>query len=121
MHYHLHAGLNTLNAIIRDSYWVLSSRREIRRILRKCILCFRRVPTSLNQIMGNLPATRINPERPFAHTGVDYAGSFIIKVSRNKTGKAYLAVFVCMATKAMHLEVVSDLSTSAFINTLNDL
>ncbi|XP_018362820.1 PREDICTED: uncharacterized protein LOC108761001 [Trachymyrmex cornetzi] len=68
--------------------------------------------------MGNLPASRVNPGRPFAQAGVDYAGPFSIKISRNKTGKAYLAVFVCMATKATHLEVVSDLSASAFINAL---
>ncbi|XP_018368806.1 PREDICTED: uncharacterized protein LOC108764899 [Trachymyrmex cornetzi] len=68
--------------------------------------------------MGNLPAVRVNPGRPFNHMGVDYAGPFTIKISRNKSGKVYLAVFVCLATKAVHLEVVSDLSTVAFINTL---
>ncbi|XP_018369747.1 PREDICTED: uncharacterized protein LOC108765490 [Trachymyrmex cornetzi] len=68
--------------------------------------------------MGNLPTSRVNSGRPFAQAGVDYTGPFSIKISRNKTGKAYLAVFVCMATKATHLEVVSDLSASAFINVL---
>ncbi|XP_011882885.1 PREDICTED: uncharacterized protein LOC105570364 [Vollenhovia emeryi] len=118
-HYkNLHAGLNTISAIIRESYWIVSARSEIRRVLRKCILCFRKTPPRLNQIMGNLPATRVNPGRPFAHTGIDYAGPFTIRISRNKNGKAYLAVFVCMATKAVHLEVVSNLSTAAFLNTL---
>ncbi|XP_017489493.1 PREDICTED: uncharacterized protein LOC108377740 [Rhagoletis zephyria] len=32
--------------------------------------------------------------------------------------KGYIAVFVCLATRAMHLEVVSDLTTDAFIAAL---
>lgn len=68
--------------------------------------------------MGSLPASRVTPAPPFARTGIDYAGPFSIKISRNKTGKTYLCVFVCFVTKAVHLEVVSDLSTVAFLNTL---
>lgn len=41
-HYqYLHAGLNTLSAIIRENYWIISARKEIRHVLRRCILCFR--------------------------------------------------------------------------------
>lgn len=68
--------------------------------------------------MGNLPASRITPSPPFSKTGVDYAGPFSIKISRNKTDKAYLCVFVCFTTKVVHLEIVSDLSSAAFLNTL---
>ncbi|XP_053696996.1 uncharacterized protein LOC128744234 [Sabethes cyaneus] len=73
--------------------------------------------------MGNLPASRVVPSPPFAITGVDYAGPFWIKQgSRRPTlTKAYVAVFVCMATKAVHLEVVSDLSTDAFLASLRRL
>lgn len=72
----------------------------------------------MHQLMGNLPAPRVRMSRPFSHTGVDYAGPIEIKAwkGRNaKTLKGYFSIFVCMATKAVHIEVVSDLTTQAFI------
>lgn len=58
-------------------------------------------------------------ERPFVICGVDYAGPFQINDSkfRNKKFiKAYICIFVCFSTKAVHIEVVSDLSTDGFFN-----
>lgn len=68
--------------------------------------------------MGDLPATRITNSRPFLNVGIDYGGPFIVKISRNKTDKAYMCVFVCFSTRAVHLELVVDLSTVAFIRAL---
>ena len=68
--------------------------------------------------MGDLPLQRVTPSRAFSFTGVDYAGPFNIKVSRNKSTKAYLCIFVCMAVKAVHSELTSDLTASAFLNFL---
>lgn len=71
--------------------------------------------------MGNLPADRITPVRPFLKVGVDFAGPFLTKpnVPRTKIKiKSYICVFICMCTKAIHLEVVSDLSSQAFLATL---
>lgn len=70
--------------------------------------------------MGNLPQTRVAPARPFINTGVDYCGPFLIhyRIRGKRPTKAYIAVFCCFATKAVHLEVVSDLSTEAFIGAL---
>ncbi|XP_018306186.1 uncharacterized protein, partial [Mycetomoellerius zeteki] len=118
-HYkNLHAGSQTILATIRNNYWIISGKNAIRRVLRKCIVCFRAKPITTTQLMGNLPADRITQARPFINTGVDYAGPFSIKISRNKTGKAYLSIFICLSTKAVHFELVSDLSTTAFLNAI---
>jgi hypothetical protein len=68
--------------------------------------------------MGQLPSSRVTPSRPFSRTGLDYAGPILCRTTSgrgHKSFKAYIALFVCMATKAIHLEVVSDLTSSAFL------
>lgn len=68
--------------------------------------------------MGNLPFARVNPARPFLHSGLDYAGPFLTKTSpgrRHRTRKSYVSVFICLSTRAIHLELVSDYSTDAFL------
>ncbi|XP_029163718.1 uncharacterized protein LOC114936567 [Nylanderia fulva] len=119
-HYkNLHAGSQAILMMVRNNYWPISGREAVRRVLRSCIVCFRAKPTVAHQLMGNLPAVRVTQQiRAFLHTGLDYAGPFTIKISRNKTSKAYLAIFICLVTKAVHFELVSDLTTTAFLNAL---
>ncbi|KAM0724699.1 Pro-Pol polyprotein [Formica fusca] len=119
IHYkNLHAGPQAILAAMHENYWPLNGRNTIRRTLRNCIVCFRTKPVTASQLMGSLPSIRVTPARPFLNTGVDYAGPFSVKILRNKTGKAYLSLFVCLATKAIHLELVSDLSTASFLNAI---
>lgn len=72
----------------------------------------------VKQQMGNLPSARVTPQRPFKTTGVDFCGPFHIRFAERArtTTKTYVAVFVCFATKAVHLEVVKDLSSKAFLD-----
>jgi len=113
----MHLRPQNFLANLRSKYWPLSGRQAIQRVLRNCIACFRVRPREQTQLMGNLPKLRITPHRAFINSGLDYAGPFPLKLSRNKTGKAYLCIFVCFSTKATHLELVSDLTT-AFLNAL---
>jgi len=73
-------------------------------------------------ILSNLPAERVQPTRVFSSCGIDFAGLFMIKTSVRRNAplvKAYVCIFVCFSTKAVHMELVGDLSTPAFINALN--
>ena len=59
--------------------------------------------------------------RPFINAGIDYVGPFEIKSGNTRsktTTKCYVALFICMATKAIHLELVSNLMSEAFIAAL---
>ncbi|GFV21540.1 integrase catalytic domain-containing protein [Trichonephila clavipes] len=71
--------------------------------------------------MGNLPKHRATLERPFFICGIDYAGPVLIKCNKSrgtKSTKGYIALFVCLATKAVHIEAVGDLTTDSFIAAL---
>ena len=71
--------------------------------------------------MGNLPSVRSIPARPFSNVGIDYCGPFFIKEKkfRNRTRiKVYVAVFVCLVVKAVHLEIVSDMTSDGFLAAL---
>lgn len=68
--------------------------------------------------MADLPSTRVTPSRPFTHTAIDYSGFIKVRSSKGRgqhATKGYVAVFVCLATKAIHLELVSDLTLAALI------
>ncbi|CAG9090548.1 unnamed protein product [Plutella xylostella] len=116
-----HAGPKLTSAFIRQKYWIVGGLRATKKQIRKCVACRKQSPSKHHQLMGDLPEQRVNQSKPFYHTGIDYTGHVFIKSSKGrgiKTSKGYVAVFVCMVTKAVHLELVSDLSTSAFIAAL---
>lgn len=117
---HSHAGCQTLLSIIRDRFWVINARSIIRQVVHRCILCYRNKPQLQEQLMGALPRERVEPSHPFAVTGIDYCGPFLItqRVRGKGPVKVYIAVFICFTTKAAHLELVPDLTTMAFIAAL---
>ena len=114
----LHGGVNTVQAWIRQRYWIPRSRTLIKQVLHHCVRCLRLRGTSGQQLMGSLPGVRLQPMKPFLRTGVDYAGPLQIRMAKgrgNKSHKGYIVVFVCLSTKAVHLDAVTDLTSDAFL------
>ena len=69
-------------------------------------------------MMGQLPPERITPDAVFSKVGMDYAGPVYIKqgsIRKPVMVKAYVCIFVSLTVKAVHLELVSDLTSEAFI------
>lgn len=86
----LHCGPKQLLASIRLRYWPLSGRQEARKITRRCIDCFRFKPKVVEAIMADLPKDRIQGYlRPFAISGVDYAGPIQIREGKEEEGYLY--------------------------------
>lgn len=112
-----HCGPQSLLAEVRRTYWPLRGRIMARSVTTRCVQCIKAKPTFLQPLMAPLPEDRVQGHRPFAVCGVDFAGPMIIKSGlRRVTGsKAWIAVFVCFSTRAIHLEPVEDLSSSAFL------
>lgn len=113
-----HGGVQMCTQFLRNKYWILGIRILLRHVVSFCKECTLYRQEVTKQFMADLPAVRLQPTPAFENTGVDYAGPFKIKVSRNVTAKAYIAVFVCMVYKTVHLEVVSDSTSEAFIAAL---
>lgn len=116
-----HAGPQLLLAAVRERIWPVQGKKLATKIVSQCVTCFKAKPETTIPIMGNLPSTRVNPAPPFHITGIDYTGHFTLRDRRGrgyKTYKCYVAIFVCFATKAIHIELITGLSTEAFLGTL---
>ncbi|XP_025996386.2 uncharacterized protein LOC113005268 [Solenopsis invicta] len=116
-----HTGiLNTLYNL-RQRFWLPDGRNQVRKVVRTCTRCARFDASTIEYKMGNLPAVRVREATPFVNTGIDYCGPFFVKEkkfrNRNRV-KVYVCIFVCMAIKAVHLEVVSDLTSDGFLAAL---
>ena len=112
-----HCGPSLLLSYSGSKLHIIGARRLSRRICSSCVTCKKCRPRTQNQFMAELPAQRVNASPPFTHCGMDFAGPFTIKLGRVRKPvevEAHICVFVCMATKAVHLEVVSDTTTPAF-------
>lgn len=114
----LHGGVQLMLAFLRKDYWLLDARNTMSKFIHRCTVCHRHKGQALQQLMGDLPVPRVNITRPFTHCGVDYAGPIDVRTTKgrgHKSHKGYIALFVCLCTKAIHLEVVSDLTTNSFL------
>lgn len=114
----LHSGIQNTLANIRLNFWLIHGRNEVKKVIHNCIRCVRYRAQVCGQQMSELPAPRVSLTRAFTHTGVDFSGAISIRTSmtRNcKYIKGYICLFVCLATRAIHLELVTDLSSQAFI------
>lgn len=80
----------------------------VRNIVNACAECRRRFTTKIGgHMMAPSPKSRLQlPLRAFERVGVDYVGPYLTKQGRGKTrAKRYLCLFICLATRAVHLEM----------------
>ncbi|XP_050563300.1 uncharacterized protein LOC126912915 [Spodoptera frugiperda] len=113
-----HGGQQLVLNFIRTKYWISRVKYIVRAHIRRCAPCIRYAATTKQQFMGELPACRVTPSKPFLNSGVDYAGPINMRVSKGRgqrSYKGYICLFVCMATRAVHIEAVSDLTTEGFL------
>ena len=69
-------------------------------------------------MMGELPAPGVSRSRPFEHSGLDYTGPILVRLGIGcgyKSHKAYVAIFICFAIRAIHLGLISDSTSTTFL------
>lgn len=123
VHFHtFHAGPKLVEATVRQKYWITNCISTITSVLTQCSLCAIYKPKPCTQLMGDLPAARVSEaKKPFYSCAVDFAGPIQTKTSKLRNAKiikSYIVIFVCLATKALHIDAVSDLTAQSFIAAL---
>ena len=117
-HSEAHVGVEWAVALIRKKYWITRIRPVVKQVVRECVRCKRLYAPTCVQKMSDLPSSRLEPySPPFTTSGVDCFGPFTVKRARSEV-KRYGCLFVCFFTRAVHLELLDDLSTSSFTNAL---
>ncbi|XP_052764084.1 uncharacterized protein LOC128206005 [Mya arenaria] len=111
----MHCGVSQTLSCVRYKYWIPQGRAVVKSVLRQCNVCRRseggpyKVPE-----MPPLPKSRVTSAQPFTNTGLDYLGPLYIKSAAEKK-KIWVCLFTCLVTRAIHLEVVQDMSSEEFL------
>ena len=119
----MHGRVSETLTHIRQTYWIPQGRQLVKRIISKCVTSrkiqgppFRSVPTP------PLSKSRVLQSQAFQFTGIGYAGPLYVRDQGNQTSsKVYICLFTCAAVRALHLELVEDQTTHAFLRAFRRL
>lgn len=116
-----HQGRSFTEAAIRNAgYWIIGVKRLVNSVVRLCMVCKKLRGKVCTQQMADLPLDRLTPSPPFSFVGVDVFGPWPVTFRRTRGGvaqaKRWALLFACLITRAIHLEVIEELTSSSFIN-----
>ena len=118
-----HQGRHFTEGQIRsEGYWIIGGKRLVSSIIFNCVPCRKLRGRFEYQKMADLPADRLEEAPPFTYVGVDVFGPWSVVTRRTRGGQAnskrWAVLFTCLCIRAIHIEVIEDMSSSAFINAL---
>ncbi|XP_062583635.1 uncharacterized protein LOC134245360 [Saccostrea cucullata] len=109
-------------ALQSAGFWIIGEKRLISSLLHKCVKYRRLRGKYQSQLMSDLPADQIQPCPSFTYIGLDTFGPWTIATRRTRGGvsnsKRWSVLFTCLYKRAIHIEVIEELSSSSFINCL---
>ena len=113
----LHGGIKDTLTEIRSKYWLVKGRQFVRKIIHHCVICCKVEGPHFRAVLPPpLPAFRVNEAPPFLYCGVDFAGPLYIKEDHeSESTKVWITLFTCCVTRAVHLELVPNMSTQTFL------
>ena len=116
-----HQGRHLTEGALRSGgYWIMGAKNLISSYIHDCFTCRRFRGKFGEQLMADLPADRVTPSPPFSHIGVDVFGPWQVLSRKTRGGlandKRWAVLFTCLTIRAVHIEVIEELSTSSFIN-----
>ncbi|KAL1448332.1 hypothetical protein WDU94_014009 [Cyamophila willieti] len=120
--YSLHGGARIIQSLLQRQYWIVGARNLIKQRVFACLKCYKLSVTVSPPYMGDLPISRFAQGRCFINTAIDFAGPYLLKTGPRRNSpitKSYMVVFVCMATKAVHLELANSLNLESCLAALD--
>jgi len=126
-HYHeeaKHQGGHISHGYINQAGFHIENGRQLtRKYISECIICKKLRKLPLDQFMADLPKDRVAETKPFEHIGIDAFGPFFIHEGKstrrtNSSKKVWVLIFVCLPSRAVHLEPLNGMDTSSFRNAL---
>ena len=102
---------------LRSWFWIVWGRQVVKKLLFHCVIC-RRFDSQPFQPPPppSLPGFRVQEAQPFAYTGVDFAGPLYIV--NDLDTKVWIYLYTCCVTRAVHLDIVPNLTTEAFLRSV---
>ena len=112
-----HSKVKSTLEELRFRFWETKGRQFVKKVIGKCFICrkLEGKPYS-SRPMAPLPDSRVNAAPPFSKVGVDFAGPLYCKGHKGSMIKTYIALFTCCLTRAIHLELINELTTLSFLN-----
>ena len=96
---------------------IINCNSAVKSLIAKCVICRHLGGSICQQIMADLPRERLSQEPPFTYCGIDTIAPISVKEGR-KEMKRYGCLFICLSSRAIHIESTNSLSTDAFIQAL---
>jgi len=114
-----HEGVAGTMLRMRKKAWVVQAQRVARKVGGCCVSCRKTRAKMCQQVMADLPSERTEPAAPFEFTTLDLFGPYMVRDVAKKRSrmKVWGVVFSCMASRAMHADMVEGLSTESFLGT----
>ena len=111
-----HCGYKSLMHEARRTFWIIGLRKMAKAVVSKCVVCQKLCKKPLDQLMGQLPSLRVAAGfPPFSNTAMDMFGPLQIRLNRRTLQEAQVVIFTCTTTRAVHLELLTDKSSEAFL------
>ena len=113
-----HNGVKETLTEVRRMYWIVRGRSLIRAVIHWCTICKKHEGASFNgPPPPPLPEFRVKEDPAFTYMGVDFAGPLFVR-NGPSSSKVWICLFTCLVTRAVHLDITSNLSTETFIRCL---
>ena len=123
-HYHrhsahkIHNNITNTHYLLKEKYFIQGGKTSVAFVIHRCVLCQRLAKNPPAQREGDLPCERTDLVAPYSAVGIDVFGPFHLRHSSRGTQKRYVLMATCMATRAVALYPLKNMTTSAVVNAL---